>query len=510
MGCTTILVGKKASFDGSTLVARNEDSPSGIFMPKKFIVVEPEDQPKVYKSVLSHVEIQLPSNPIRYTCMPNGIADEGIWGAYGVNAKNVSMTATETLTTNERVLAADPLVKYVPSKGEPTSKDFVPEKIGGIGEEDIVTLVLPYINSAREGVLRLGEILSQYGTYEMNGIAFQDVNEIWWLETIGGHHWIARRVPDDSYVIMPNQLGIDNFDLDDAFGAQENHLCSSDLREFIEHYHLDLSFDGQLNPKDAFGSHSDADHVYNTPRSWVLHRFFNPTTYVWDGEYADFTPNADNIPWAQIPERKITVEDIKYVLSHHYQGTPYDCYGKFGDKRGIFRPIGINRNNFLGLVQIRPYAPEEIAAIQWMSLGSNVFNAMIPFYSNVTKTPEYFANSTARVTTDNFYWTNRIIGALSDAHFSICKPHIERYQLSVQSKTMGIINNSDADFVEKFDKLLSQKAQDTMNNKQILDFCEQVNEKIAKITQLETEDVLDKVLYTASNAMKNGFSRSDS
>ena len=36
----------------------------------------------------------------------------------------------------------------------------------------------------------------------MNGIAFQDQNEIWWLETIGGHHWMARRVPDDSYVAV--------------------------------------------------------------------------------------------------------------------------------------------------------------------------------------------------------------------------------------------------------------------------------------------------------------------
>ena len=35
---------------------------------------------------------------------------EGIWGAYGVNEKNVSMTATETLTTNARVAGGDPLV----------------------------------------------------------------------------------------------------------------------------------------------------------------------------------------------------------------------------------------------------------------------------------------------------------------------------------------------------------------------------------------------------------------
>ena len=63
MPCTTILVGKKASYDGSTMIARNDDSPSGQFTPKKFVVVHPEEQPKKYKSVLSHVEIDLPEDP---------------------------------------------------------------------------------------------------------------------------------------------------------------------------------------------------------------------------------------------------------------------------------------------------------------------------------------------------------------------------------------------------------------------------------------------------------------
>ena len=50
--CTTILVGKNASYDGSTIVARTEDSQNGVFTPKKLIVVKPEDQPRHYKSVL--------------------------------------------------------------------------------------------------------------------------------------------------------------------------------------------------------------------------------------------------------------------------------------------------------------------------------------------------------------------------------------------------------------------------------------------------------------------------
>ena len=86
----------------------------------------------------------------------------------------------------------------------------------------------------------------------MNGIAFQDVNEIWWLETIGGHHWIAKRVPDDFYVVMPNQFGIDEFDLEDALGKQENHMCSKDLQEFIDLHHLNVSFDGGFNARDIF------------------------------------------------------------------------------------------------------------------------------------------------------------------------------------------------------------------------------------------------------------------
>lgn len=57
MACTTILVGKNASYDGSTMIARNDDSGAGHYMPKKFVVVHPEERQKVYRSVISHVEI---------------------------------------------------------------------------------------------------------------------------------------------------------------------------------------------------------------------------------------------------------------------------------------------------------------------------------------------------------------------------------------------------------------------------------------------------------------------
>ena len=62
MPCTTVLVGKLASNDRSTMIARTDD---GHFDVKKLIVVQPKDQKKRYKSVLSHVEIELPEKPLR-------------------------------------------------------------------------------------------------------------------------------------------------------------------------------------------------------------------------------------------------------------------------------------------------------------------------------------------------------------------------------------------------------------------------------------------------------------
>lgn len=505
MACTTILVGKGASYDGSTMMARNDDSGSGSFAPKKLTVVKPGDQPRHYKSVISHVEIDLPDDPLRYTAVPNAVRGEGIWAGSGINEKNVAMTATETITTNPRVLGADPLVVF--EKGvtaEEAAADGTvekKEKAGGIGEEDLVTLVLPYISSAREGVKRLGALLQEYGTYETNGIGFSDRDEIWWFETIGGHHWMARRVPDRAYVVMPNQLGIDKFDFRDAMGEQKEYMCSPDLLDFVNKNHLDLTnYDSdEFSPRLAFGSLDDADHVYNTPRAWYMGRYFNPHTVKWDGPDADYTPESDDIPWCFVPERKITVEDVKYILSSHYQGTPYDPYGSYGEEksRGAYRSIGVNRTDFMAILQLRPYMPDECMAVEWLAFGSNVFNVAVPLYADTDKVPAYLGTTDADVSTDSFYWTSRLIAALADAAFSSNINYIEHYQEAVASKGHEIIN--------RYDGLMA--AENDPGKKAGLR--DRANEELAEMLKKESVKALNRVLYGASNHMKNQYARSD-
>lgn len=485
MSCTTILVGKKASFDGSTIIARNDDSGAGQFTEKKLVVVEPDQQPKTYKSVISHVEIELPDQPMRYTAAPNAVEGEGVWAAFGINEAGVGMTATETITSNARVLGADPLVVY----------DEKTQTPGGIGEEDLVTLVLPYIHTAREGVLRLGKLLEEYGTYEMNGIAFSDKDEIWWLETIGGHHWMARRVPDTVYVAMPNQLGIDSFDWKDAYGAQKECMCSSDLKEFVEQNHLDLSMNDVFDPRCAFGSHDDADHVYNTPRAWYIEKTLNPHTKKWEGKQADYTPESDDIPWCMVPEKKITIEDVKYLLSSTFQGTDYDPYKSYGDrsKAGMYRSIGVNRTSVLGLIHQRP--DQEV--LEWIAFAANNMNVMIPFYPHVDSVPEYLSNTTDKVSTDNFYWTSRLIAAMADASFKQSRNLIERYQNKVAAKAHEIIHQTDA---------LLAKEETEQRKKEIRT---QANQVIADMVKEAADETLGKVLFELSSIMKNAYARSD-
>lgn len=80
---------------------------------------------------------------------------------------------------------------------------------------------------------------------------------------------------------------------------------------------------------------------------------------------------------------------MKYVLSSHYQGTEYDCYGNKGTHatRNAYRPIGINRNSQLAVLQIRPYVPEPLQCIQWMAFGSNAFNSLSRCTRTSTRCP---------------------------------------------------------------------------------------------------------------------------
>ena len=122
---------------------------------------------------------------------------------------------------------------------------------------------------------------------------------------------------------------------------------------------------------------------------------------------------------------------------------------------------------------------------------------LAPFYADVEETPEYLANTTGEVSTDNFYWTSRMIAAMADASYSKSLIHVERCQEQVAAKSYELLNRYDA---------LLEKEADTAARKALR---QEANRAVADMVKKELSGTLDKVLYELSGQMKNAYSRSD-
>lgn len=414
--CTSILIGKKASIDGSIMIGRNEDSKAA--WPKNYIIhprVEYKDS-QTFKSKANKFEMPLPKTAYKYSGTPEWTLDEGFFEEDGINEYNVAMSATESAYTNDRVLSVDPLVT------------------DGIGEEAMIKVVLPYVKTARDGVLRLGQIIEKYGTCETNGILFADLNEAWYMETAGGHQWVAQRIPDDSYAVVSNQLAIQEIDFDDP----TNFMWAKQISKLVESNHLNPAIDGSFNFRNIFGTDSLQDRYYNYPRVWYGLRMFSPDL--------NFNPTSNDMPFINHANRKLSVNDAQAYLASHYQGTPYDPIGdgEIADKKR-FRPISLAKTQEAHVLQLRPEAPKLAAGIQWLAMGVAAQSVFVPFYSGATTTPSSYQDAKPKFDPQNAYWVYKHVGVLVDPHYGLFGTKLN----DIQSELIQSFNRSVASTDQK-------------------------------------------------------------
>ena len=231
------------------------------------------------------------------------------------------------------------------------------------------------------------------------------------------------------------------------------------------------------------------DHIYNTPRAWMMGRYLTPESHRWDGPDAEFHPESDNIPWSLVPDRKVAVEDVAHLLSGHFQGTPYDPYSHQNTgRRGIYRSIGINRTGVTSICQIRP--GRGLKGLEWICFGSTTFGGCcrcIPRW----KMPAYLSAWTLDASTENWYWGSRLIAALADPNYGTCIQQIGRYREEMAARGRQI--------VAEYDRKQT-------NDERTL---EEANAKLCEMARELTAETLGKVLADASEHMKNGFNLSD-
>ncbi|MCL0311880.1 C69 family dipeptidase [Apilactobacillus sp. TMW 2.2459] len=387
--CTSILVGKDATIDGSTMIARNDDTFLPL-TPQRFCV-EPAvtNRKATWVSNQNGFTAPMPASGYRYSMTPNVEVDkEGVYAESGFNEKNVAMSATESVYGNERALAFDPLVK------------------DGLAEDSLQSMVLPFIDSARDGVHYLGELIKKYGSPEGNGVLFSDKDEVWYMEIVTGHHWVAQRIPDDAYAVCANQVAIQDVDFND----QDNFMYSDGIQEFVSTNHLNTDKNG-FNFRHIFGTDNEKDRHYNTPRVWFGQKYFNPEIKQ--------SPTSSDLPFICRTNKKISVEDIEYVLGSHYNETEYDpLNSKNDDKKLKFRPISMNRTQNSHVLQIRNDVNENCSAIMWLCFGVPAFAPFVPFFGNANDTDASYSNTPVHLDDKSAYWMYRKLSMLVESHYA--------------------------------------------------------------------------------------------
>lgn len=422
--CTSILVGRKASIDGSTMIGRNEDAKAS--WPKHFVIHPREEfaEEQQYTSNENGFKMELPQTRYKYSATPEWTDKEGLFEEDGFNEFGVAMSATESAYSNQAVLGVDPLVK------------------DGIGEEAMVTVVLPYVKTAREGVKRLGEIIEKYGTSETNGVLFSDQKEVWYFENGSGHYWVAQRIPDDSYAVVANQLAIQEIDFNDP----DNFMYKADIQEFVNDYSLN-AYPQSFNFRKIFGTHDQSDAIYSTPRVWYGQQQLSGKT--------DEDPESQDLDFIKKADRLLSIDDVQGYLSSHFEGTEFDPLNKsINNKR--YRPISLAKTQESHVLQIRPDLKREIAGIQWLSMGVSSQSVYVPFYMGITDTPEEYKIGKLPYDEKSAYWTFKLAGVLLDSHYSELGPMFKEQQKSINITLRKMLRDFDIKALSKDDDQLPQ------------------------------------------------------
>jgi len=371
--CTTIIVGRDASADGSRIFGRTEDNHGLAVKKLEFIPFFSGEADIPFTDVYTGLNLSLPGTGVGYLCIPQAQAlNAGRWEEAAVNAHGVCLSATESIYGSEAALAADPLVE------------------GGIAESAIPTLVMPYIKTALEGVKRLGELIGQYGSAESNAVAFADEDAIWYMEIYTGHQWAAVRFPEDCYTVIGNDGLIGPIDVEDT----ENVIVSPDFLSLARDNNFLRMQDGL---PDTTLTYCGPKRNYSQIRVWAGRKMFSPAQ---TGEYNVNT----SYGFAVKADKKIALEDVMDLLRWRYEGTPYDV-----NKNPGIRAIGINRTAESHIFWMRPAKP----SVLWVTLANPEMSVFLPLYWNTDPLPDTFTLDVADYDENSAYFKFRRVSAFA-------------------------------------------------------------------------------------------------
>lgn len=353
LNCYTILVGKKASADGSVLVAHNEDDSGDIILNIRKIAPRHYHQPTKVN-----------------------LGYGATWETSGQTSGFLWLEASAQEFADSFINEHGVVITSDACASRETNEDYTD---GGIGYM-LRRIVAEKARTAREAVQLAGELVEKYG-YRSSGRTYSiaDKNEAWMLAVIRGRHWLARRVPDDEVAVIPNYYTIREVRLDDP----DNFLGSPDLIDYArKNGWYDPEKDGPFDFKKVFSRPSRRDPVFdgNSLRMWR-------GLSILSGKKWEIS---EDFPFSFKPAEKVTPEMLMALLRDHYEGTEYDATD--GYKNGSpnltkFRTICTSTtiNSFVAVLNDRK--PEPLSILLWLAPGKPDTTVYLPIYYSISRLP---------------------------------------------------------------------------------------------------------------------------
>ncbi|CDN32285.1 putative secreted peptidase [Mucinivorans hirudinis] len=442
--CTALLVGKKASTDGSVMTSHSCDG-----------------NYRTWATVVPRRKFE------------SGARDTIYWGLLkteephdmrGVTIKGTIPAAPETFSylnfgypcLNEKQLAI----------GETTfgGKRELRNEQGLFLIEELQRIVLQRCTTARQAIGLIGELVEEYGFGDGGEcLTFADPNEVWQLEIVGSGKqgkptamWVAQRVPDDHVGISANIARISDVD----FNNPDYFMYSKDLRERAKKLGL---WDG----KEPFKFWK----VIGTGKPFAIRDYYVMSSLA---PSLDLKYDAEELPFSVKPDQLVSPQRAIAVYRENYEGSRFDMLknlkvavkskGDDGlekidsvtspimnhwmstDMRNLVntlkpgaiefqRTVPVCWCSYSFVVQCRSWLPDEIGAVAYFSVDNPAQSPRIPIYSGALSLPEGFAVcGQKRYREDSFLWKFREANRLAQVAWGKTKNKMESEAMRLEKK----------------------------------------------------------------------------
>lgn len=424
--CSNLIVGKKASVDGSVMVSYNADDygmfghlchyPAGTH-PKGTM-----RQIYDWDSGVYHGEIE--EAPVTYNVIGN------------INEFQLSIGET-TYGGREEMVDSTGILDY----------------------GSLIYVTLQRAKTAREAISVMTSLVEKYG-YNSEGETFSicDPNEAWIMEMQGtgsgskGVVWVAMRIPDDAICAHANQSRIGKFNMKD----KKNVLYSKNVISYARKMGWFNGKDSEFSWKNTYAFPDFSGRRFCDARVWS---FFN--------HYADdfdrYLPwalgkdkDAEDMPLWIVPNRKLSVADVENGMRDHYEGTalaldttsigggiyemPYRptplTFTVDGKQYFNERSISTQQTAFTFVSQLRSWLPREIGGVLWFGNDDANMVAYTPVYCGNTVQPACYNTKGADAVTfssDNAFWLCNMVSNMVYPRYSQLFPELKAVRDSLET-----------------------------------------------------------------------------